>query len=65
MEYIFFALVLVALYHFILEAILAPSARLKLRFELLALRDTLRNLKIPTPTFRTSISTICKIRSTR
>ena len=36
----------VTLYHFVYESILAPSMRLKLRFELFVLRDRVRKLKI-------------------
>jgi hypothetical protein len=46
MEYALTALIVMAFYHFIYESIIAPSARLKLRFKLLALRDQLRSLKI-------------------
>lgn len=46
MAYFFIALFVFALYHFIYEAILAPSLRLDLRFEAFILRDELRNLKI-------------------
>jgi hypothetical protein len=46
MEYLFVVMVVFALYHFVYESILAPSERLKLRFELFELRDRLRALKI-------------------
>jgi hypothetical protein len=46
MEYLFVSLIVFALYHFVYESILAPSERLKLRFELFELRDRLRSLKI-------------------
>jgi hypothetical protein len=46
MTFILFALVLGATCHFVYESILAPSFRLKLRFDLFALRDELRRLKI-------------------
>ena len=44
MSYVIFALVLLALFHFVYESILAPSFRMKLHFELCALRDELRRL---------------------
>ena len=46
MERFLFLLLVVALYHFVYESILAPSIRLKLRFELFVLRDRVRALKI-------------------
>lgn len=46
MTYFIFALACVALCHFVYEAILAPSLRLELRFELFRLRDEVRRLKI-------------------
>ncbi|AYB34816.1 hypothetical protein [Chryseolinea soli] len=46
MTYLFVTLVIICLWHFIYEGILLPSIRLKLRFELYALRDGLRDLKI-------------------
>jgi hypothetical protein len=46
MGYLLVMLLVVALYHFIYESILAPSMRLKLRFELFVLRDRVRKLKI-------------------
>jgi hypothetical protein len=46
MEYLFVVLIVFALYHFVYESILAPSERLKLRFELFELRDRLRALKV-------------------
>ena len=45
MEYALTALIVVAFYHFIYESMIAPAARLKLRFKLFALRDRVRNLK--------------------
>ena len=44
MSYVIFGLALLALFHFVYEAILAPSFRMKLHFELCALRDDLRRL---------------------
>jgi hypothetical protein len=49
MGYFLIAILGVALYHFIYESILAPSWRLKLRFELFVLRDKVRALKIDHP----------------
>jgi hypothetical protein len=49
MAYFLVALLIVALYHFVYEAILAPSLRLKLRFELFVLRDRVRALRIESP----------------
>jgi len=46
MAYVIPGLIIAAFLHFIYESILAPSLRLKLRFELFALRDELRLLKI-------------------
>lgn len=46
MAYLFVILVMICFWHFICEGILLPSIRLKLRFELYALRDALRDLKI-------------------
>jgi hypothetical protein len=44
MSYLIFGLALLALFHFVYESILAPSLRMKLHFELCALRDELRRL---------------------
>jgi hypothetical protein len=49
MGYFLVVLLVVALYHFICESILAPSMRLKLRVELFVLRDRVRSLKIESP----------------
>lgn len=46
MEYFLVAFLVFALWHFVCEAILAPSLRLKLRFDLFILRDRVRELKI-------------------
>jgi hypothetical protein len=46
MGYFLVAILVAALYHFIYESILAPSWRLKLRFELFVLRDKVRALKV-------------------
>ncbi len=42
MTFLFYTLIIVTAYHFVWEAILAPSFRLGLRFELFRLRDELR-----------------------
>ena len=44
MSYVLFGLLLLAFFHFVYESILAPSFRMKLHFELCALRDQLRRL---------------------
>ncbi len=44
-EYLLYFLIIIVFYHFIYEGILAPSLRLKLRFDLFKIRDRLRNLK--------------------
>jgi hypothetical protein len=50
MWFLFFVIAcLYCLLHFVWESILAPSLRLNLRFELFALRDKLRNLKLSQP----------------
>jgi len=49
MGYFLIAILVVAFYHFVYESILAPSWRLKLRFELFVLRDRVRTLKIENP----------------
>jgi hypothetical protein len=49
MEYFLVVFLAFALWHFIYEAILAPSQRLKLRFDLFILRDRVRELKIENP----------------
>lgn len=46
MSYLIATLAVVALLSFVYESILAPSLRLTMRFELFALRDDLRRLKI-------------------
>lgn len=46
MEYLIFAVVLLAIWHWVYEAILVPSFRLELRFKLFKLRDEVRALKI-------------------
>jgi hypothetical protein len=46
MSYFLAALIVLIAWHFVYEGILAPSLRLKLRFELFALRDELRLLKV-------------------
>lgn len=43
MEFVFLSLLSLAVLHFIYEGIIAPSVRLKLRFELFELRDNLRS----------------------
>ena len=45
MSYVILGFALLALFHFIYEGILAPSFRMKLRFDLCALRDELNRLK--------------------
>ncbi len=45
MSYAILAFLFLALCHFVYESIIAPSLRLKLRFELFKLRDDLRTLK--------------------
>ena len=46
MTYLIMGLVILAGWHFVYESILAPSLRLSIRFELFALRDELRKLKL-------------------
>ena len=46
MTYFILGLLLLAGWHFVYESILAPSFRLSLRYELFALRDELRKLKL-------------------
>jgi len=46
MEYIFYLFIILVIWHFVYQAILLPSFRLKLRFEFFSLRDKLRLLKI-------------------
>lgn len=46
MSYLIIGLMLLAVIHFIYESILAPSLRLRMRFDLFALRDELRALKV-------------------
>lgn len=45
MIYLLVGLVAAAVFHFVLESIIAPSARLEMRFKLFELRDDLRRLK--------------------
>jgi len=45
-EYVIFVFVVLAIWHWWYETILAPSLRLELRFKLFKLRDELRDLKI-------------------
>jgi hypothetical protein len=45
MSYAIFFLVILAMLHFIYESILAPSFRMKLHFDLCALRDELRRIQ--------------------
>ena len=49
MGYFLVTFLVVALYHFVYESIVAPSLRLKLRFDLFVLRDRVRSLKIENP----------------
>jgi hypothetical protein len=46
MSTLIFILCFLAIFHFVYEGILAPSFRLKLRFELFELRDEVRQIKI-------------------
>lgn len=46
MKYLILLVLFVATFHFVYEAIVAPSLRLKLRNKLFSLRDELRSLKI-------------------
>lgn len=46
MIYLLVGLLIAAVYHFVLESIIAPSARLEMRFKLFELRDDLRRLKL-------------------
>src|SRR5262245_60473492 len=46
MSTLIWAMLLLALFHFIYESILAPSLRLSLRHNLFGLRDELRRLKV-------------------
>ena len=46
MSYVIMGLIVVAMIHFVYESIIAPSLRSNLRFELLRLRDDLRQLKL-------------------
>ena len=45
MSYLIAALIVIAILHLLFESIIAPSVRMKLRFELFSLRDDLRRLK--------------------
>lgn len=45
MSYLIAALAVIAVLHLLFESIIAPSLRMKLRFELFSLRDDLRMLK--------------------
>lgn len=49
MSTIIICLVLLAIFHFVYEGLIAPSVRHALRLKLLALRDELRKLKIESP----------------
>lgn len=49
MAIFFIALVALAAYHFIYEAIIAPSLRFEMRLKLFALRDELRTLRLQHP----------------
>ena len=49
MVYLIYILISLAFLHFIYEGIIAPSLRLKLRYELFRLRDGLRRLKVDEP----------------
>ena len=49
MEYFLVTLLVIVLFHFVYESLLAPSLRLRLRFDLFVLRDRVRNLKIDNP----------------
>jgi hypothetical protein len=46
MSYLIIGLIFLAVMHFIYESIVAPSLRLRVRFELFSLRDELRALKV-------------------
>lgn len=46
MSYILLGMLVLVVYHFVFESILAPSWRLSIRYRLFALRDELRMLKI-------------------
>jgi hypothetical protein len=46
MSYLILVLVSLATIHFVYESIIAPSLRLSIRYDLFALRDQLRSLKI-------------------
>jgi len=45
MKFLFYAFLLIGMYHLIYEGILLPSLRLRLRFRLFEIRDRLRTLK--------------------
>lgn len=46
MSYLVLGLILLSIIHLIYESVIAPSLRLKLRFDLFALRDEVRSLKV-------------------
>ncbi len=46
MNYLFWAAVILALFHFLYEWAIAPAIRLKLKYRLFALRDQLRRAKL-------------------
>ncbi|HEY6019994.1 MAG TPA: hypothetical protein VIY48_08865 [Candidatus Paceibacterota bacterium] len=46
MSYLLLSIMLLAVFHFVYESIVAPSWRLSIRFRLFALRDELRTLKM-------------------
>lgn len=46
MTVLFYVFVVLAIYHFVWEGIIAPSVRLEIRYELFELRDRLRRIKI-------------------
>jgi hypothetical protein len=56
MSYLFIALSLVALFHFIYESILAPTWRFKLRLELFELRDEFRRAIVESPSANSDVA---------
>ncbi len=50
MKWLILCLAGIAIYHFVVEAIIAPSFRMGWRYELFGLRDQLRRLKLEYPT---------------
>lgn len=46
MAALFIIFVIIAIYHFVVESIILPNSRLKLRYDLFELRDRLRVLKL-------------------